>query len=60
MLNLHQLGNGTAGLHLAFEALKQKNDVIVMPIVNFIASFSMAKLYQAKYFLQMLKVQQAK
>ena len=43
--------NGTAGLHLALEAINlKKNDVIIMPIVNFIASYSMAKLYQAKVF----------
>ncbi len=43
--------NGTAGLHLAFEAIKlKKNDVVIMPIINFIASFSMANLYQAKVF----------
>ena len=43
--------NGTAGLHLAFEALKlERNDVVVMPIVNFIASFSMAKLYNLKIY----------
>ena len=43
--------NGTAGLHLAFEAINiKKNDVIIMPLVNFIASFSMANLYGAKVF----------
>ena len=43
--------NGTAGLHLAFEALDLKqNDVIIMPIINFISSFSMARLYNLKIY----------
>ena len=43
--------NGTAGLHLAFEALNlRENDVVIMPIINFISSFSMAKLYNLKIY----------
>ena len=43
--------NGTAGLHLAFEALDLKqNDIIIMPIINFISSFSMARLYNLKIY----------
>jgi len=44
--------NGTAALHLAFMAINlKKNDVIIMPAVNFIASYSMAKLMNAKIYL---------
>ena len=43
--------SGTGGLHLAFEAINlKKNDVVIMPIVNFIAAFSMTNLYKAKVF----------
>lgn len=43
--------NGTAGLHMAYEAINlKKNDVIVMPIINFIAAYNMATLYQAKIY----------
>jgi dTDP-4-amino-4,6-dideoxygalactose transaminase len=44
--------NGTAGLHLAFKAINiKKDDIIVMPAINFIAVYSMAKLMNAKIFL---------
>ena len=43
--------NGTAALHLAFEAINLKNqDIIIMPIINFIASYSMASLYNARIY----------
>jgi len=44
--------SGTAGLHLAFLALNLcENDVVVMPAINFIASYSMAKKLKAKIYL---------
>ena len=43
--------NGTAGLDLAFKGIKLKtDDVIVMPVINFIASYSMAENLGAKIF----------
>jgi len=44
--------NGTAGLDLAFKAIElNTNDVIVMPVVNFVASYSMANNLKAKIVL---------
>jgi dTDP-4-amino-4,6-dideoxygalactose transaminase len=44
--------SGTSGLHLALMAIKiKKNDVIIMPAINFIAVYNMAKLLNAKIFL---------
>lgn len=44
--------NATAGLHLAFMSINlKKNDVILMPAINFIASFSMAQKMNAKIYL---------
>ena len=44
--------NGTAGLDLAFKAIElNTNDVIVMPVVNFVASYSMANNLGAKIVL---------
>jgi len=44
--------NGTAAIHLAFMAINlKKNDIIIMPAVNFIASYSMAKFMNAKVYL---------
>ena len=44
--------SGTAALHLALMAIDlKKNDVIVMPAINFIAVYNMAKLMNAKIFL---------
>jgi len=44
--------NGTAGLHLAYLAINlKKNDIVLMPSVNFISSYSMAKNLGAKIFL---------
>jgi len=43
--------NGTAALHLAFMAINlKKNDVVIMPAINFIASYSMAKFMNAKIY----------
>ena len=44
--------SGTSALHLALMAINlKKNDVIIMPAVNFIAVYNMAKLMSAKIFL---------
>jgi dTDP-4-amino-4,6-dideoxygalactose transaminase len=44
--------SGTSALHLAMMAINLKNDdVIIMPAINFIAVYNMAKLMNAKIFL---------
>jgi len=44
--------SGTSALHLALMAINlKKNDVIIMPAINFIAAYNMAKLMNAKIFL---------
>ena len=44
--------SGTAALHLALMAIDlEKDDVIIMPAVNFIAVYNMARLMNAKIFL---------
>jgi dTDP-4-amino-4,6-dideoxygalactose transaminase len=44
--------SGTSALHLALMAINLKNDdVIIMPAINFIAVYNMAKLMNAKIFL---------
>ncbi len=44
--------SGTAAIHLAFDAINlKKDDVIIMPAINFISSYNMAKLYSAKIYL---------
>jgi len=44
--------NGTAALHLTFMAINlKKDDVVIMPAINFIASYSMAKFMSAKIYL---------
>jgi len=44
--------SGTAGLHLAFHSVNlKKNDVIIMPSINFVASYSMAKNLGARIYL---------
>ena len=43
--------SGTAALHLAFMSINlKKNDIVIMPIINFIASYNMAKLLGAKIY----------
>ena len=43
--------NGTAGLHLAFQAVNlKKNDVIIMPIINFISAYRVANLMGLKVY----------
>ena len=44
--------SATAGLHLAFKSINlKKNDVVLMPSINFISSYSMAKQMGAKVYL---------
>jgi len=44
--------SGTAGLHLAFMAINlKKNDIIIMPAINFVAAYSMSCMLGAKVFL---------
>ena len=44
--------SGTSALHLAFLAINlKKNDVIIMPAINFIAAYNMARSMNAKIFL---------
>ena len=44
--------SGTSALHLALMAINlKKDDVIIMPAINFIAVYNMAKLMSAKIFL---------
>lgn len=44
--------NGTSSLHLALMSINlKKNDTIIMPSINFISSYSMAKNCNAKIFL---------
>ncbi len=44
--------SGTAAIHLAMMALKfKKNDVILMPAINFIASYNIAKIMKLKIYL---------
>jgi len=44
--------SGTSAIFLAMQAINlQKNDVIVMPAINFISSHNIAKLFGAKIYL---------
>jgi dTDP-4-amino-4,6-dideoxygalactose transaminase len=44
--------SGTSALHLALIAINlEKEDVIIMPAINFIAVYNMARLMSAKIFL---------
>ncbi len=44
--------SGTSALHLALMAINiKKNDAIIMPAINFIAVYNMARLMNAKIFL---------
>ena len=44
--------SGTAALHLALMAIGlEKDDVVIMPAINFIAVYNMARLMNAKVFL---------
>ncbi len=44
--------SGTAAMHLALISINlKKNDVVIMPSINFISAFNMAKLFEAKIYL---------
>jgi dTDP-4-amino-4,6-dideoxygalactose transaminase len=44
--------SGTAAIHLAMMSLNlKKKDIILMPAINFIASYNMAKIMQLKIYL---------
>ncbi len=44
--------SGTSALFLAMQSIEvKKNDVIIMPAINFIASHNVAKLFNAKIYL---------
>jgi dTDP-4-amino-4,6-dideoxygalactose transaminase len=44
--------SGTSALHLALMAIGlEKDDVVIMPVINFIAAYNMARLMNAKIFL---------
>jgi dTDP-4-amino-4,6-dideoxygalactose transaminase len=44
--------SGTSALHLAFMAIElKKDDVVIMPAINFIAAYNMARFMNAKIFL---------
>jgi dTDP-4-amino-4,6-dideoxygalactose transaminase len=44
--------SGTAALHLAFLSINlKKNEIVIMPAINFIAGYNMARLMNAKIFL---------
>ena len=50
--NTHVCSSGTAAIHLSLMSLDlKKNDVILMPAINFIASFNIAKLMNLKVLL---------
>lgn len=44
--------SGTSAIHLAFLSINLiKNDVVIMPAINFIAAYNLAKIMGAKVFL---------
>jgi dTDP-4-amino-4,6-dideoxygalactose transaminase len=44
--------SGTSAIHMAFKGIDlKKDDIIIMPVVNFIASYNMAKMLNAKIYL---------
>ena len=44
--------SGTSAIYLALASIDlKKNDVIIMPAINFIASYNVAKLFEANVFL---------
>ena len=48
----YSCSSGTSGLHLAFLSINlKKDDVVLMPSINFISSYRTAKLLGAKIFL---------
>ena len=52
------VSSGTAALHLAFLAVGlKKNDIVVMPAVNFIASYNLCKQIGAKIYFADINLQ---
>jgi len=48
----HVCSSGTAAIHLALLSIDlKKNDIILMPSINFIASYNISKMLGAKIFL---------
>ena len=46
--------SGTAALYLAFQSINlKKNDVIIMPCITFVSSYSIAKMFGAKVYLKL-------
>jgi dTDP-4-amino-4,6-dideoxygalactose transaminase len=44
--------SGTSALQLSFRAVElKKNDVVIMPVINFIAAYNMASTFGAKIYL---------
>ena len=44
--------SGTAAIHLAYMSIDlKKDDVVIMPAINFVAAYNMARLMNAKIFL---------
>ena len=44
--------SGTSALHLALMSIDlKKNDIVIIPSINFIAAYNMAKLMEASIFL---------
>ena len=44
--------SGTSAIYLAFRAIGlDKNDIVIMPAINFVASYNVAKLLDAKVYL---------
>lgn len=44
--------SGTSAIQLAFMAINlKKNDIVIMPAINFIAAYNMANLFEAKIYL---------
>jgi dTDP-4-amino-4,6-dideoxygalactose transaminase len=48
----HVCNSGTSAIFLALKSIDlEKNDIVIMPAINFIASYNVAKLLGAKVFL---------
>ena len=44
--------SGTSSIYLALQSIQlKKNDIIIMPAINFIASYNVAKLFGAKVYV---------
>ena len=44
--------SGTSSIYLALQSIQlKKNDIIIMPSINFIASYNIAKLFGAKVYV---------